>query len=138
MHTAAQSGKVGCVKVLLSAPGIDVNIQNSYGNIALKLATKYEVLTMLQKYSTSCGDYPIHSFGKAILCGDTGSGKSTLAQVITIYVLCLFSDGNINMLNPYDTLFVFNLILTLISNHAVFITDVYNEGYVFIHIGVSL
>ena len=89
MHYAAQYGKVGCVKVLLSTPGIDVNIQSSNGHIPLKLATKYEVLTMLQKYTISCGDYPIHSFGKAILCGDTGSGKTTLAQVITICFLLI-------------------------------------------------
>ena len=85
MHLAALCGKVGCVKALLSTPGIDVNIQNSNGGIPLKVATKYEVITMLQKYTTSCEDYPIHSFGKVILCGDTGSGKSTLAQVIIMF-----------------------------------------------------
>ena len=85
MHNAAQFGKVDCVKALLSTPGIDVNIQDSNGDIPLKLARKYEVITMLQMYTTSCEDYPIHSFGKVILCGDTGSGKSTLAQVITMF-----------------------------------------------------
>ena len=79
--------KVYIVKALLATPGIDVNIQDYNGRIPLKLATKYEVLTMLQKYTTSCEDYPIHSFGKVILCGDTGSGKSTLAQVITMMSL---------------------------------------------------
>ena len=78
-------GNVDCVKALLSTPGIDVNIQNSDGDIPLKIATKYEVITILQKYTTSCEDYPIHSFGKVILCGDTGSGKSTLAQVIYMF-----------------------------------------------------
>ena len=85
MHNAAALGKVGCLKALLSTPGIDVNIQNSNGETPLKMATKYDVLTMLQKYTTSCEDYPIHSFGKVILCGDTGSGKSTLAQVMNIF-----------------------------------------------------
>ena len=73
------------MKALLSTPGIDVNIKDSYDNIPLMMATKYDVLTMLRKYTTSCEDYPIHSFGKVILCGDTGSGKSTLAQVITMF-----------------------------------------------------
>ena len=75
------------MKALLATPGIDVNIQDSSGLIPLKYATKYEVLAMLQKYTTSCEDYPIHTFGKVILCGDTGSGKSTLAQVITMMSL---------------------------------------------------
>ena len=74
----------GCVKTLLSSPGIDVNIQDSKHQIALKYATKYDVLAVLQKYTINCEDYPIHSFGKAILCGDTGSGKTTLAQVIIV------------------------------------------------------
>ena len=87
LHCAAANSKVDTVKALLATPGIDVNIQHSSGLIPLKMATKYEVLTMLRKYTTSCEDYPIHSFGKVILCGDTGSGKSTLAQVITMMSL---------------------------------------------------
>ena len=85
MHIAAKYGKVGCVKALLSTPGIDVNIKASNGLIPLMMSATYEVITMLQKYTTSCEDYPIHSFGKVILCGDTGSGKSTLAQVINMF-----------------------------------------------------
>eukprot|EP00731_Ephydatia_muelleri_P016920 Em0010g18a len=80
LHWAAERNHIGTVKALLATPGIDVNIQDSHGVIPLKLATKYEVLAMLQKYTISCEDYPIHSFGKVILCGDTGSGKSTLAK----------------------------------------------------------
>ena len=67
----------------MATPGIDVNIQGFDGLIPLKMATKYEIITMLKKYTTNCEDYPIHSFGKVILCGDTGSGKTTLAQVTT-------------------------------------------------------
>ena len=74
------------MKALLSIPGIDVNIQDSKGLIPLKYATRYEVLTMLQKYTMSCEDYPVHSFGKVIICGDSGSGKTTLAQVITLVI----------------------------------------------------
>lgn len=73
--------QVASVKTLLSAPGIDVNIKDTKGRIPLKVATKYDVLAMLKQYTTNCDDYPIHSFGKIILSGDTGSGKTTLAQV---------------------------------------------------------
>ena len=70
------------MRALLATPGINVNIQGFDGLIPLKVATKYEIIAMLKKYTTNCEDYPIHSFGKVILCGDTGSGKTTLAQVI--------------------------------------------------------
>ena len=73
---------VGSVRALLATPGINVNIQGFDGLIPLKVATKFEIIAMLKKYTTNCEDYPIHSFGKVILCGDTGSGKTTLAQVI--------------------------------------------------------
>ena len=81
MHGAAEYGRLGVVNLLLSTPGIEVNKQNSKHQTPLMLATDYGVLTTLQKYSTSCEDFPVHRFSKAILCGNTGAGKTTLAQV---------------------------------------------------------
>eukprot|EP00731_Ephydatia_muelleri_P000748 Em0001g748a len=72
----------GCVRLLLSAPGIDANQVNHRGDTPLKLATSYEVLTLLQKYTTSCEDFPVHTYGKVIMCGDSGAGKSTLTEAI--------------------------------------------------------
>ena len=77
------------MKVLLATPGIDLTIQDSSGQIPLKMATTYEAMAMLKKYTTTYEDYPIHSFGKVILFGDSGAGKSTLVQVITIMSLCV-------------------------------------------------
>ena len=71
----------GCVRLLLSAPGIDANLVNHSGNTPLKLATSYQVLTLLQKYTTSFEDFPVHTYGKVIMCGDSGAGKSTLTEV---------------------------------------------------------
>ena len=45
------------------------------------LATKYDVISLLQNYTTCYEDYPVHTFSKVILCGDTGAGKSSLAKV---------------------------------------------------------
>ena len=69
------------MKHLLSTPGIDVNMKNLQQLTPLMLATKYDVITLLQKYSTCCEDYPVHTFNKVILCGDTAAGKSSLAKV---------------------------------------------------------
>ena len=78
---AAEFGREDCVRLLLSAPGIDTNVVNHRGKTPLKLATSYEVLTLLQKYTTSCEDFPVHTYGKVIMCGDGGAGKSTLTEV---------------------------------------------------------
>ncbi|KAL5486759.1 hypothetical protein EMCRGX_G019280 [Ephydatia muelleri] len=66
-----------CVKKLLLAPGIDVNIKDRYGRTPVMLASgNYEMLTLLR----SCSEFPVHTFSKVILCGNSGAGKSTLAQ----------------------------------------------------------
>ena len=45
------------------------------------MSRKYDVISLLQKYTTCYKDYPVHTFSKVILCGDTGAGKSSLAKV---------------------------------------------------------
>ena len=45
------------------------------------VATAYDVIRLLQKYTTCYTNYPVHTFSKVILCGDTGAGKSSLAKV---------------------------------------------------------
>ena len=97
---AAERDHGDCVRLLLSAPGINVNLENYRGNTPLNLATDYEVLTLLQKYTTSCEDFPVHAYGKVIMCGDSGAGKTTLIEarhttccmdMYILYVTCLFS-----------------------------------------------
>ena len=51
------------------------------GRTPLMVARAYDVITLLQKYATCYEDYPVHTFSKVILCGDTGAGKSSLAKV---------------------------------------------------------
>ena len=78
LHFAVRGGHADCVKELLLAPGIDVNIKDGKGMTPVMLARgKYEILKQLR---TFC-DFPVHTFSKVILCGNSGAGKSTLAQV---------------------------------------------------------
>ena len=81
LHYAAACDNIQCVQILLSVPGIDLNIKNEHGNTAVMVARDYGVLNLLNKYIKNCEDFPIHSFGKVIICGDSEVGKSTLAQV---------------------------------------------------------
>ena len=85
LHETAQYGHLECANLLLSIPGIEVNKQNTQHKTPLMMATNYGVLTTLQKYTTSCEDFPVHRFSKVILCGNTGAGKTTLAQVRILY-----------------------------------------------------
>ena len=90
----AESNYGGCVRLLLSAPGINANLENGRGKTPLKLATDYVVLTLLQKYTTSCEEFPVHTYGKVIMCGDSGAGKTTLTEVrnttryMDVYYIC--------------------------------------------------
>ena len=78
LHMAVLCHNTDCVKKLLLAPGIDVNIKDRYGRTPVMLASgNYEMLTLLR----SCSEFPVHTFSKVILCGNSGAGKSTLAQV---------------------------------------------------------
>ena len=81
LHKAAGRGHEGCVRLLLSTPGIDVNLKNKRDQTPLQVARDDNVLLMLQKYTTSCEAFPVHTFGKVIMCGDSGAGKSTLTKV---------------------------------------------------------
>ena len=62
-------------------PGINANLVNHRGQTPLQLAASYEILTLLQKYTKSCEDFPVHTYGKVIMCGDSGAGKTTLTEV---------------------------------------------------------
>ena len=82
LQHAAREGYITYVKHLLSTPGIAANTKNQKQQTPLMVTTKYDVITSLQKYSTCYEDYPVHTFNKVVLCGDTGAGKSTLAKVL--------------------------------------------------------
>ena len=65
------------------------------------VARKYDIITLLQKYTTCYEDYPVHTFSKVILCGDTGAGKSSLAKVKWVALGLLgyhTSDNNAHMI----------------------------------------
>ena len=70
------------MKHLLSTPGIAANAKNKKQQTPVMVAIKYDVIRSLQKYSTCYEDYPVHTFNKVILCGNTGAGKSSLAKVL--------------------------------------------------------
>ena len=69
------------VQLLLSVPGIDVNIKDANKETPVMCTQDYRILALLKKYTKSCDNFPVHTVTKVVLCGNTGAGKSTLAQV---------------------------------------------------------
>lgn len=72
--------KVDCAKLLLSHPGIDINIKNKRSNRA-KMKAQKKTLAFLNLVEKTCNDFPVDSYGKVALCGNAGAGKSTLTQM---------------------------------------------------------
>ena len=63
LHYAMLSDKLDCARTLLSHPGMDPNIRNKNGDIAMNVQVQ------------PC------AYGKMMLCGHSGAGKSTLTEV---------------------------------------------------------
>ncbi|KAL5477966.1 hypothetical protein EMCRGX_G024833 [Ephydatia muelleri] len=74
-------GWASCVRVLLSQPGIDINIKNNRGCTAM-MDARYKSLGVLKQIVKTCNNFPADSYGKVVLCGDSGAGKNTLSQAI--------------------------------------------------------
>ena len=82
LHIACARESLDVVQLLLSVPGIDVNIKDVQNKTpVMRVRQDYRILALLKKFIKSCDDFPIHTVTKVILCGNTGAGKSTLAQV---------------------------------------------------------
>ena len=72
--------RANCVRILLSHPGIDINIKNNEGRTAM-MDAGYTSLGVFKQVIKTCNDFPADSYGKVVLCGNSGAGKSTLTQV---------------------------------------------------------
>ena len=85
LHYACYYNHAHIVQYLLSTGLVNPLAENEYGYTPLYLATgKYDIIKLLQPYADCSRDYPVHTFTKLILTGDSGAGKTTIAQLITI------------------------------------------------------
>ena len=86
LHYACDAGHVEVVKWLIQDRRLDVFNKDKNGRTAVDYAefshTSYEVLKLFQPFLQSIKSYPIHSFTKTIVTGNSGAGKSSLAQCI--------------------------------------------------------
>ena len=86
LHSASQYGHTHVVQWLLQDERVDALCKDVYGRTPVDLAelsdNSYELLNLFKPLLRTRNDYPIHSFSKAVLTGNSGAGKSSLAQFI--------------------------------------------------------
>ena len=86
LHYATFAGHTHVVQWLLQDGRVDVLSVDKYGRTPVDYAEfshkSYGLLKLFQPFLQSRWIYPIHSFTKTILTGNSGAGKSSLAQCI--------------------------------------------------------
>ena len=86
LHLACRYGNTLAVKYLLQDGRVNVSSEDIYGRTPVDCAElsnkSYELLKLFHPLLKSRADYPIHSFTKAVLTGNSGAGKSSLAKII--------------------------------------------------------
>ena len=85
LHLACYFNHAHIVQYLLSTGHVNPLAENKDGHTPLSYATgKYDIIKLLQPYVDCSRDYPVHTFTKLILTGDSGAGKTTIAQLIIL------------------------------------------------------
>ena len=83
LHIACTRGYVNIVKYLLSTGRMDPMAENRDQHTPVQLAGyNYDILTLFQPFEQCREDFPIESFSKVFLCGNSTNGKSSLANAL--------------------------------------------------------
>ena len=81
LHIACSYRNVGIVKYLLSTGRTDPMAENSYQETPVQLAGyNYGILKLFEPFKQCRVDFPVESYSKVFLCGNTTNGKSSLAH----------------------------------------------------------
>ena len=83
LHIACKHGCVNVVKYLLSTGHIDPMAKNRYEIVPVQMAEQnYSILKLFEPFEQCRVDFPVESYSKVFLCGDTTNGKSSLANAL--------------------------------------------------------
>ena len=86
LHSACEFGHADVAQFLLSTGQVDHEAKNKEGNTPLYYAQKgsnnFEIFKVFNQCGRAVKAFPVHSFTKAILTGNSTAGKSTLAEVL--------------------------------------------------------
>ena len=83
LHRACFKTHHEIVRYLLSTGRIDPLAKNNIGRTPFTYATgKYDIVRLFMPLLECQNEYPVHTYGKMILVGDSGAGKTTVTEHI--------------------------------------------------------
>ena len=81
LHRACLCNHAHIVQYLLSTGRVNPLTKNKDGDTALSYASgKYDIIKLFEPFEECRTDFPVHTFTKLILTGDSGAGKTTTAK----------------------------------------------------------
>ena len=99
LHKACSYSNVDIVKYLLSTGRIDPMAMNRYQETPVQLAgNNYGILKLFDPFKQCRVDFPVESYSKVFLCGNTTNGKSSLANALEKRVKGV---SRLEWLNPF-------------------------------------
>ena len=83
LHIACIRDHAHIVQYLLSTGRVNPLTKTKLGNTALYWASgKYDIIKLFQPFEECRTAFPVHTFTKLILTGDSGAGKTTITELI--------------------------------------------------------
>ena len=83
LHYACLDGHAHIVQYLLSTGRVNPLTKNEDGDTSLSLASgKYDIIKLFEPFEECRTAFPVHTFTKLILTGDSGAGKTTITELI--------------------------------------------------------
>ena len=83
LHYACLYNHAHIVQYLLSTGRVNPLTKNKFGVTALSFASgKYDVIKLFEPFEECRTAFPVHTFTKLILTGDSGAGKTTITELI--------------------------------------------------------
>ena len=83
LHNACDYGHTHIVQYLLSTGRVNPLTKDKLGDTALSLAScNYDIIKLFEPFEECRTAFPVHTFTKLILTGDSGAGKTTTTELI--------------------------------------------------------
>ena len=88
LHLASYHGHIHIVQWLLHSGKVDIMAKDNHQMTCVDVAgfpttkNRYELLKLFRPFIDATMSFPLHTFSKSVLTGNSGAGKTTLAKVI--------------------------------------------------------
>ena len=82
LHYACLGNHAHIVQYLLSTGRVNPLTETKLGSTALYWASNYDTIKLFQPFEECRTAFPVHTFTKLILTGDSGAGKTTITELI--------------------------------------------------------